>query len=136
MWIARNKIGTLCLFTRQTPPARNKPLDDPHSHFWEYNSGSLSGIIPLFKPRGYEVYNDSIFEEMFKNLKWEDEPIEIAIHERFPVHETTCLDCGTTFKYTTKDVESFTHEEPWNAGYFETEDWVKCPECGKYISLN
>lgn len=139
MWVARNKTGELCLFTGATPPVRNKPLEHPRSLYWGYNMNSDDDIIPLYKNIVDEFYNNSVFEEMFKNLKWKDDPIEVVMHERFPVNEITCLDCGTRFKYTAKDVESFTYEECedlWNAGVFGRGDCVKCPDCGKYVIIS
>lgn len=129
MWIARDKDGILNLHVI-------KPFRD-------YDKWCTSGYEPELK---YYIQNegylmptfvripDDLFPQ-FKDLSWEDEPVEVVIHERFPVHKATCPKCNTIFKYTGKDVEITTNENPWEAGYIEQEEWVKCPECGKYVRV-
>lgn len=128
MWITRNKRDTyesdsLVLWLDDEKPTR-KDNGDGNYQYW-------FGICGVDLQPYTKVWYDK-----YKYLKWEDEPVEVVIHERFPVHETTCLYCGTRFKYTSKNIETFTSENPWNAGEFEHEDWVQCPDCGKYVTLS
>lgn len=70
MWVARDKYGTIALFT--TKPERDKLLaTDNFLSIWIDNSTKHN-------KSGYVDLNINLFP----SLKWGDEPIEVEIIER------------------------------------------------------
>lgn len=65
MWIARDKDGQLVLFTHK--PTRGQYEWNETMHFWMYLSACNDN----------GEYTDFVYG--FKNLTWEDEPIEVRL---------------------------------------------------------
>lgn len=113
MWVARDKDNKLVLY--EFEPTRH------YDKWYDYDNGTMYGLIELD-------------ESLFPNLKWEDEPIEVGLHELNPVHKVTCKKCGKEIKYTRSDILTGCDYQP-GSGYSEEYEYLICPHCKGYIEL-
>ena len=106
MWIARDKDGKLNLFTFLKPVR----MDEDGCWVKADCPGELADSIRL---------DDNLFPQ----LTWDDEPIEVEFVRNDEKPLAYCYNCKTTFSYDKKTLD-------------ESETMsVKCPTCGTDICL-
>lgn len=74
MWIARDYDSTLVMFN-------DKPVWDDYYGFWCKDGevpyyGNDEGTCEMWRAQRFELIGEE-YEEMFKNLKWNDEPVKV-----------------------------------------------------------
>lgn len=115
MWVARDKNGTLTLWVNEYPKR-------------EY------GIWIALNKFGYEDWGVNIDKNLFPNLTWEDEPIEIEL-TKVDRHFIQCDKCGKAFSYLDRDVNYFTACIQPSSVYEEDLEFVNCPHCKSEVYL-
>jgi len=92
MWAARNKSGSLVLFTKK--PVRYDKDDDVWiAYSWIRQEGDLNGV-------------KHVDDNWLPDLKWEDEPVEVKLVEVNPIHKKICPNCRGEIKYYSSDVKT------------------------------
>ena len=113
MWVARNFNKELVLFKNY--PIRHI-IDDNEKEWIDPSGSDILGLA----------------ENLFPDLKWEDEPIEVSINlcESLMI----CPKCGKRIWYSSKDIHESHSEDPWS-GYYEEWRYIVCPECKENIRI-
>lgn len=84
MWVARNKNGTLYLFIQRPTRIRGGVL---FNNYWE-DIGMLSFQIPA---------------DLFPNLKWKDEPIEVNLYTKEQIEDIRHISYEKGYEDTLKE---------------------------------
>lgn len=118
MWIARDKDGSLTLFSEK--PIRIDNNDDMWLSFvWHPENVHTCKRMQLNSSK-------------FSNLTWEDEPLECNLIAAKRMK--ACPKCGKRIWYSSDDIHYDSCEQP-SSGYVDEWEWIECPECKEKIEI-